>query len=74
MDNDPYLYGFLRNLYLRPSCYDCVEKSLNRKSDVTLADYWGIEHVHPDFAHDKGVSLVFANTPNGKALLDRIKP
>ena len=74
LDDDPYLFGFFRNLYLRPSCYDCVEKSLNRKSDITLADYWGIEHIHPEFTQDKGVSLVFANTFKGIKLFDSIKP
>jgi len=73
MDNDPYLFGFFRNLYLRPSCYDCVEKSLNRKSDLTIADYWGIEHLHANFSDDKGISLVFANSSKGKAVFEQIK-
>lgn len=74
LDDDPYMFGFLRNIFLRPSCYACVEKSLNRKSDMTIADYWGIEHVHPEFSDDKGISLVFVNTPKGEELFERIKP
>ena len=43
-DEDLYLRGFASNLYLRPSCHKCAFKSENRISDITLADFWGIEN------------------------------
>jgi len=77
LDEDRYMYGFLRNIYLRPACHRCAEKSLNRKSDITFADYWGVENVHKDFSDDKGIALVFTNTDRGKrafeAITDRIE-
>ena len=39
-----------------------------------MADFWGVEHMHPDFSDDKGVSLVYVNSPQGEKLFDRIKP
>ncbi len=74
MDDDPYLFGFLRNIYLRPACHRCTEKSLHRKSDITVADFWGVEHMHPDFSDDKGVSLIYVNSPQGEKLFERIRP
>ena len=38
-DNRPYLYGFLQNLYLRPSCHECGQlRGKRRTADITLAD------------------------------------
>ncbi len=69
---DLFMQGFLSNLYLRPSCYDCKSKTLNRNSDITLADFWGIESMHPDMFDNKGASLVFVNTRKGQSLFDNI--
>ena len=65
-----YGQGFLSNLYLRPSCHTCVVKGKKYGSDLTLADFWGVERVLPDFNNEKGVSLVFVNSGHGKKALD----
>ena len=70
---DPYMKAFLREYTLRPSCYECKFKGIERVSDFTLADYWGIEHVHPDFLRDGGVSLVFVHSEKGKKLWRELK-
>jgi hypothetical protein len=62
-DKNVFLKGFLRDLYLRPSCHECPSKQFTSGSDITLADYWGIQNILPDFDDDKGVSLVMINTP-----------
>lgn len=67
--NNAFMKGFLQDLYLRPSCYACPAKQFKSQSDLTIADYWGIQHVHPEIDDDKGVSLVFANKENGSNLL-----
>ncbi len=69
---DLYMQGFLADLCLRPSCYNCHSKSVERESDITLADFWGIERVCPDFFDDKGTSLVLVNSAKGKRLFDEI--
>ncbi len=66
--NDWYMQGFLNNLYLRESCYRCSFKSLDRQSDITLADFWGIEAICPSFDDDKGTSLVLVNSDKGREL------
>lgn len=67
-----YSKGFLSDLYLRPSCYECKAKNFISGSDVTLADYWGIQNKHPEFDDDKGVSLVLVNSKKGQEILNDI--
>ncbi|SNU06241.1 Coenzyme F420 hydrogenase/dehydrogenase, beta subunit N-term [Lachnospiraceae bacterium] len=58
---------------LRPSCYECQYKSTSHPGDITIADYWGIEKVAPEFDDNNGVSLVLINTDKGKKFFDNIK-
>ncbi len=60
-------YGkcFLGNLSLRPSCYHCPAKSGKAGSDLTIADFWGVQNYYPDFDDDKGITLAIVN--NSKA-------
>ncbi len=67
-DKNIYMQGFLRNLYLRDSCYLCTSNNFTSTSDITLGDYWGIEDIHPEFNDDKGISLVLINSEKGKQL------
>ena len=67
-----YMKVFLKDLCLRPSCYDCHSKSLHRNSDITLADFWGIKEICPEMYDNKGTSLVFINSNKGKKLFDKI--
>lgn len=71
--DDLYLRGFVADYCLRPSCYDCQFKGDNIKSDITLADFWGIDKVNPKFNDDKGVSLVVINSQKGQQIFDEIK-
>lgn len=64
-----YMKGFLKDLYLRPSCYDCKFKTLQRASDITLADFWGVEKIIPDMNVDKGVSLCWTSSEKGNRVL-----
>lgn len=67
-----YMRGFLSNLYLRPSCYKCTAKGGTSDSDLTIADFWGIQKFHPEFDDDKGISLVFVHTNKGKTVIERL--
>lgn len=67
-----YMKGFLRDIYLRPSCYDCKFKKPFTEADLTLADYWGVQNIHPEFDDDKGTSLVLVNTEKGQKVLNLI--
>lgn len=71
---NPYMIGFINNLYLRPSCYHCAFRSFRSHSNFTLADFWGVENIHPEIDDDKGVSVLFVNDNNAyvEKLLNRI--
>lgn len=72
-DRDLYIKAFLINVCLRSSCYECRFKGINRQSDITLADFWGIQNLLPEMDDDKGTSLIFINSEKGKLIFDKIK-
>lgn len=72
LSNDEFIQGFLQVLYLRPSCYKCNFKTIKRQSDVTLADFWGIENVIPSFDDDRGTSLILVNSQKGKIIFSSV--
>lgn len=73
LNNDLYMKGFLQDLYLRPSCYNCRFKKVNRVSDITVADFWGIDKLLPKFDDDKGTSLVILHNNKAKNLFYKLK-
>lgn len=69
--NDPYICGFHRDYFLRPSCEQCQYTTTNRVSDFTVADWWGYKKQNlkdKDF-QKKGVSLLLVNSKKAQALL-----
>lgn len=72
-DDDEFMKMFLQNVVLRDSCYNCNFKDLHRNSDITLADFWGIDNVIPEMNDDKGTSLVIVNSKKGNELIEKIK-
>lgn len=67
---NPYMNAFLLDLSLRLSCYNCPAKGGKSGSDLTIADFWGINEVLPDFDDDKGISLVLVYSEKGQQWLD----
>lgn len=61
-----YLKGYLSNTFLRPSCYNCPSKDGKSGADISLGDYWGVNHYHNEIYDNKGVSLVMVYTEKGK--------
>ncbi len=72
LSKDYFLKAFLSDLCLRPSCYHCHFRTLHRASDITLADFWGIEVILPAMNDDKGISLVIINSDKGNTLYQEI--
>lgn len=70
-DKDAYMQMFLRDYCLRPSCYECTAKKV-KMSDLTIADFWGINAVAPDMNDGMGTSLVLIRTDKGKETFTRI--
>ena len=73
LDRDFMMTAFLKNVCLRPSCYNCSFKNIRRESDITLADFWGIQNIFPGMDDDKGTSLLILNSLKGKALFEKVK-
>ena len=69
---NPFMRGFLSNIYLRPSCYECKCKNGVNHSDLTIGDYWAARVIDQDFDDDKGLGLVLVNTVKGKAFFDKL--
>lgn len=69
---NPFMQGFLSDIYLRPSCYACKCKNGVNHSDMTIADFWGINQSAPEFDDDKGVGLVLLNTEKGEEYFSRL--
>jgi hypothetical protein len=64
--------GFLKNLYLRPSCYACAARSGKSGSDISIADFWGVQNHYPEFDDDKGIGLVLVNTDKGRKAYEQV--
>ena len=64
---------FYSHLILREDCFECPYRSLNRISDITIADCWGIAEHYPEFDDDKGVSLVLINTNKAEQIFNKIQ-
>lgn len=65
-----FLNLFTSNNCLRPHCYCCDFIGTAKAGDITVADYWGIEKVHSDFADNYGVSAVMIHTMKGQSLFE----
>lgn len=69
---NPYMRGFLHDLYLRPSCYECKFKGFNSGSDVTMSDFWGVWKNFPKWNDQKGAGILAINSSKGQLLLDML--
>lgn len=67
---------FLMGTFYRGNCYSCPYARLERVSDLTIGDYWGIEARHAEDIRTekmparKDWSCVLVNTEKGQHLLD----
>ncbi len=69
---DNYIKGFVNNLYLRPSCGLCSSKEIDRASDITIGDFWGINENSP-FNDNKGASVLMLRSEKAKELFETVK-
>ena len=68
-----YVHVFYSKMALRPSCHKCPWAAVDRGSDLTIGDFWGIEKALPAFYSEDGVSLFLIHTEKGQALFERAK-
>ena len=68
-----YVHIFYSRMALRPSCHKCPWAAVDRGSDLTIGDFWGIEKALPSFYSEEGVSLFLIHTEKGQLLFERAK-
>lgn len=68
----PHTRPFLKNVILRPSCYECAFRGTARSADITLADLWGAERILEDKDDDRGLSLVMTHTKRGEEIVSSL--
>lgn len=69
---DAYLKLFLKDVCLRESCYNCKYKTEKRISDITIADFWGVQNEYPELDDDKGTSFVITHSDKGKFSIEKM--
>lgn len=67
-----YMRMFFSALIYNRKCFSCQHANLNRISDLTIGDFWGIEEIMPELFDEKGVSLVLVNSNKGQLLLEKM--
>lgn len=70
--NNEYFNAFNYGLIMRPSCANCPSKHGKSQSDITIADFWGIDKIYPGLNDNKGTSLVLINSHKGSRLIENL--
>lgn len=68
-----YVRVFYNRCALRPSCHKCPFATTERKTDITIGDFWHIEKTIPDFYDPDGTSVFLIHTDRGEELFNNIK-
>ncbi len=71
--SDSYFYSFMKHSLFRNSCYTCQYAGEVRSSDITIADYWGIDR---NLIKGKnilnGTNLVIVHSDKGRKVWEEI--
>lgn len=73
-NRERYIIAFVGDgLNIRDSCNSCKYRKVPHNSDFTVADFWGIEKLHPELDDNKGITALIINTQKGEDVFYRIK-
>lgn len=72
-DGNLFTSMYASNCMLRPSCHACPFTSVERGSDITIGDFWGIEKLSPEMDDGMGTSLVMLRSEQGTALWESVR-
>ncbi len=65
---EPYVEGFIKNMMMRYSCYDCKFAECPRRGDFTIGDLWKSDKLDPKSNDRKGTSFVFVNNARAEEI------
>lgn len=68
----PYYMMFGARNCFRKECYSCQYNTIERISDFTTGNFWGIEDMTDEFDTKNGVSMLLLNTDVAKALFSKV--
>lgn len=71
--NNLYLQSMFHTYNMRPSCFNCPFKKVERKSDFTIADAWGMSQLASNLNDNKGLSSVIVHSHKGLLLWQELK-
>ena len=60
-----FMKGYIQNLYIRDSCFNCKFKDFKSKADLLLGDMWGVQNMLPGYSEENGVSLICTASDKG---------
>lgn len=68
-----WMNSFLKLISIRKACGKCKFATIPRQGDFTLADFWDIHRLTPEYDDRKGTSLVLLNNIKAHSLIPLIK-
>ena len=72
---DQYYKNFLRGNIYRDNCYNCDYAKKERISDITIGDFWGLEHSSKIYDNESnGISAVMPLSEKGLKLIEETLP
>lgn len=72
-DAKSLLKTFFTGYNMRPSCYDCDFRCVDRASDFTIGDFHQVGKAAPHMDDDKGTTCVWVHSGNARLLMDVLK-
>lgn len=70
---DVYCRMYFADYIIRPSCHVCRYCTVDRDSDFTIGDFWGMEKVRPDMEDGMGTSVVILHTKEAREIWEELK-
>jgi coenzyme F420-reducing hydrogenase beta subunit len=69
LDNH-YNLGFLKNIFLRTSCYQCPIKTGEIVADIIIGDFWELAKYQPKLMNHEGTSAILIKTHRGHKAIE----
>lgn len=70
---DTYFTAFLDGLNYRENCYSCQFARIDRGSDITIGDFWGLKREDLKQLYNGRISVALVNTEKGADFFDSVK-
>lgn len=70
---EPFMRSYLKYANIRPSCYQCRFKGIERISDFTISDCWGAGEHNERLNDNKGLSALLVQNEKAQRVFETIK-